>query len=68
MKRAGEAGFCEGIRVGMTLPIALDGLEAHGLDTPKGGEIMMDLIVFIGELDLVLYDIRPPINTKKLLA
>lgn len=31
----------------MALPVALNGLEPRGIDTPKWGEIVVDLVILI---------------------
>jgi len=42
----------------VTFPIVLDSLQPHWLNTPEGGEIAVNLVVFVWELDVVLCDLK----------
>jgi len=41
----------------VTFSIVLDSLQPHRLNTSEGGEIAVNLVVFIWELDVVLCDV-----------
>jgi len=49
----------------VTFPIVLDGLQSHGVNNPEGGEITVNLVVFVWELDVVLCDAFQPKNKKQ---
>lgn len=44
----------------MGLPFGLNSLQVSRIHTPEGLEVMVNLVVLVWELDVVLFDIRPP--------
>ena len=54
----------DSIRILLLLSLLLDGEQIPGLNTPKGFEVTMNLVIFIWQLDVVLFDILPPMPTK----